>query len=762
MFARCWLLSISANFDASNAHISSALGSASFPMLKRVLIRNATPSYNAEMFSMTPLALFGVQSMYLARCRIRWADAPVFSALTTVVISNATMSYEPALNDFAQLCKCAPALVRLEFFNVRCINPGINAWWPMYSELVHLRHLRASFLPQNNGIQLALQLACLDAPNLATLYLDADARPLLQMVDHPPSCLKHVKEVRLKLRSSECQLSGFFNLLPAITRLDILHHHKPIFKALAPQDEVARLCPLLHTVSVICGPNLAAGFIFRRLWAGIPLQRVCYTEHVEGVWASWIQGPLANNLIGERWGGYRDEPWSQRNEDFMRALAESLRYSGLSEAYFKRIAEFKASSIPFSFLATEILVEILLLVPWPFHKRPRDYRRTTYLLSTVSRHVRTFLLQYTTIGPGDTTDAVVADSDIIRSCYVERWTTTLHLLSPKLMQCRHFHLHTTRDTRTHIIFEILSKLDGSAISCLYLDVVPASMDDQRSSPLPVLFNGVMPALARIIVREAFVRGLVPITNSVTRLALWADTSHWEPTVRELFDLLRAMPSLVDLSISNIPFYDDPAGYADDHPLDLPALTNLWFCAYDHTSYAAIGFIRMPALRSLNLVVEPEEVQHLQNSWRRLTSDIRRLALDFTATPGVGTFAGLLGCFPKLELLDCRQCLYVGLHINAMVMHWSNLCPVLRDLWLAEELHDRVLKGILEHATHGHFGADLCLVTLRGHDLEGSVTIPYRSKLEGDRLKSKPAGILQFNSYEDRTVILAAVNFEPHT
>ncbi|KAJ7781438.1 hypothetical protein B0H16DRAFT_1447882 [Mycena metata] len=790
MFARCWLLSISADFDASAERISSVLATTSFPILKRFLVQNFTPSCSRNILFIAPLATSGVQSMYLSRCRITWNAPPVFAALTTLVISNTTMSYEPAANDFAQLCKCAPALVRLEFFNVRCVNAGINAWWPLYVELVHLRHLRVSFLPGAEGNRLALQLMCFDAPNLSTLYLDADPNHLLQMVSDRPRFLKHVKELRLKLRSSHCELLEFFELLPALARLDVLHQHSPIFKALAPHNTVAHLCPLLHTVSVTCGPDLAGRFLFRRLWAGIPLQRVYYKEVDGGAWASWIRGTLAKSLSGERWDGYRDDIWSQRS-----SIYESLRYSGLTDAYFKRISVFniKTSSIPFNFLATEILAEILLLVPTPFHERPRDYKRTVYHLATVSRAFRTStcdprfwsyvyvdessdLVQipkqlarcgaaplsiylgmlpsvcadlpwkYTAIEEGNATYAPIAESDIIRSRYVERWTAALELLSSKLLQCRHFYVHTTCETRTRIIFEVLSNLDGSAISCLYLDIQPASLDDQRISPLPVLFDGKMPGLQGIILREAFVCGLMPVATSVTRLALWADTSHWKPTVQELFDLLRAMPSLINLSISNIPFDDIPAGYANNHAIELSAVTELFFCGYDDTSFAAFGCIRMPVLRTLNLVIAPEEVDQFLHSWRASTLNISALALEFTSTPSVGTFATLLSAFPKLELLDCRRCLYIGLHINAMVLYWSDLCPVLRDLWLDEDLHDRVLTGILEHASSGGFGPDLRLVTLRGHDLEGSVTIPYESKLKNGNLESKPAGILRSSLY----------------
>ncbi|KAJ7716881.1 hypothetical protein B0H16DRAFT_1476497 [Mycena metata] len=470
---------------------------------------------------------------------------------------------------------------------------------------------------------------------------------------------------------------------------------------------------------------------------------------------------------------------SELMEDFVQSVDQTLLHSGLSDAYLKRISIFNiyTSSVPFGLLATEILADILLAVPTSFDASPREFKRVIYLLSTstdldrIPEQLRRcgaaplviYLAmlpstsvhlprEYTAVEEEDTTETSIAESDIIRTRYLERWTTTLELLGPKLSQCRHFHIHTTCDVRTQIIFEVLSHADGSAISCLYFDVTPASLEDQRNSPLPLPFNGNTPALDGMILRDVFVCGLAPLAKSVTCLALWTDSSYWQPTVRELFDLLRAMPALVDLSMSNIALHDVGDVSIEDRALELPMLTDLFFCGYDHTSFDAFGSIRMPTLNSLHLVISPEEVDEFVKHWRQTTSHVGALALEFTATPSVGSFVAALAAFPKLQLLDCRNSLAIGLHLNAMVLHWTDLCPVLRCIWLDEELHDRVVAGILKHATASHFGADLRMVTLRGHDLDGSLTIPYESKLEDGNFKSTPAGVLKFSPYHFNFII----------
>ncbi|KAJ7716883.1 hypothetical protein B0H16DRAFT_1740969 [Mycena metata] len=314
MLHRCWLLSLTVDFETSAGPLYSAFATSTFPLLKRLLLQAPTISHSTNFITMTPFASV-IQSMYLSSCPIQWNTSAVFVALTTLAISNTTMSYAPARNDFATLCKGAPALVRLSFVNVRCMNTGTNVGWFPYAKLVHLRHLRVSFLPGVDGNHMALQLVCLDAPNLSTLYLDADPNHLHQMVVDRPRFLEHTKELRLNLRSSQCHLNGFFDLLPALIRLDILHRHTPIFKALAPHNGLPGLCPLLQTMSVDCGPDLAHHFLFRRLLGGIPLLRLYYKETDSGVWAAWINGQPAklDKLTVENWNGYCDDAWSQRS-----------------------------------------------------------------------------------------------------------------------------------------------------------------------------------------------------------------------------------------------------------------------------------------------------------------------------------------------------------------------------------------------------------------------------------------------------------------
>ncbi|KAJ7132003.1 hypothetical protein C8R46DRAFT_1235778 [Mycena filopes] len=466
--------------------------------------------------------------------------------------------------------------------------------------------------------------------------------------------------------------------------------------------------------------------------------------------------------------------------------------TNLSEAYLHRIKMFdiSRSTVPFVDLVSDVLSEILLGVPDSFPAHPRHYNRYIHLLSTVSRIFRSIVLgdarfwSYVYIDDGTNLDTLALHfkraaktpltvylairpgrypppfglpdptldpgeqlrQETARSLFIQDMKKTIAVVVPHLGHCRDLHLMATGEVHTHILFDLLSQVDGQHITALYLEINPASLEAQRDSPLPALFGGNTAGLETLRLQDAFVVGLQVSAASLTRLAIWTESSFWLPTTKELYELLRSAVAVMSLSLANVPVEDTEDPFDADNPPIMACLTDLYFSRYDSTSEIALAGLKLPKLTTLHIVPNANEVSQFVDLCGHLFEDVTCLIIDFTETPTVTQFAAVLKAFPSLLELDCRNTLFIGLHINALIMHFSGLCPVLQRIWLDEELDDQILRGLMLRANKSHFGQDLRFVTLKGYDLAGLVTIPYESHLEHGMVKSVPSAFPQYHMF----------------
>ncbi|KAJ7016637.1 hypothetical protein C8F04DRAFT_1278216 [Mycena alexandri] len=233
-----------------------------------------------------------------------------------------------------------------------------------------------------------------------------------------------------------------------------------------------------------------------------------------------------------------------------------------------------------------------------------------------------------------------------------------------------------------------------------------------------------------------------MASTLTHLVLQMESEHQVLTGPDLHTLLQDTSALTSLSMDGVRI-----DHSDPHlgqPLQLNFLTEFHLVACDDISLIPITELDMPSLRTLRVTAYPRVALSLITMGANICSTVTSLVAGFRVfPPSVADLATFLKAFSRLENLDLRPMVEVGLVLNAVFTHCSDLSPALRCIWLPEKLDDTMIAGIIAKANATHFGADLHLVTLKGHKLDGR--IPYESSIREGGLISRALGYDTFNS-----------------
>ncbi|KAJ7710372.1 hypothetical protein B0H17DRAFT_1190124 [Mycena rosella] len=428
-----------------------------------------------------------------------------------------------------------------------------------------------------------------------------------------------------------------------------------------------------------------------------------------------------------------------------------LLSSYLSSTYLMRIAAYTydASSIHILKLPIEVQAEILLLVPAAFYSYPQFYDHDRRVVSLVCRGFRDLIESdarfWNSVYVFERTKSRVLSDALSRSGrtplvvefrsnsiadidfppYLSRplhlrahWDSMARLMRPHMHRCVSVTLSTSDTESTVSLIDFTMLMDASAVSSMFLVMIPPFMDDQRSrpdfdrdtleGPLPLPFGGCLPLLTRLTLDSTF--GLwasEPIWGSMTCLRLDDLIRGFTPTVSELFLLFTSASRLAHLHFMSV----DIIGF-DDFTVDAPTMPYL-----SHLSFSAlrlprsscfISMLRMPALRTLKLeFADEDDLVACTEHCGPVLHDVidLTLLLDVAA---VRPFARLLAALPSLRRLDGRHS-FVGcfhLVLYAVMVNWSGLCPRMETILSNDSIDPFILFSMMERTTCTHFGGYL--------------------------------------------------------
>ncbi|KAJ6458610.1 hypothetical protein DFH09DRAFT_1349209 [Mycena vulgaris] len=300
------------------------------------------------------------------------------------------------------------------------------------------------------------------------------------------------------------------------------------------------------------------------------------------------------------------------------------------------------------------------------------------------------------------------------------WLAMLGFVEPCMSRCRSLSISTAQITGTVFLLRVASGLDGRSIRSILLSLRPPSMDLQRSAlattndatrpTIPDLLGGALPSLTNL----AVYRGLPlwapsAVYSSLTTLRLEGLTNEFSPRVDELFDIFTTTHRLTHLYFINVLV----EGF-DDFVLEPPQLhhlTHLSFTSCTDSSSCFLSLILVPTLRTLRLEFMGDSdvwsfLDHCGAFLANVTEVSLKIELD-TMAP----FVQLLRCLPNIRYLDTRiMTSPFYLYMQAAMMHWSGLCPLLEVVLTNDYIEHAILLGMLSRSSSTHFGKNLRIVS----------------------------------------------------
>ncbi|KAJ6585947.1 hypothetical protein B0H19DRAFT_1250693 [Mycena capillaripes] len=330
------------------------------------------------------------------------------------------------------------------------------------------------------------------------------------------------------------------------------------------------------------------------------------------------------------------------------------------------------------------------------------------------------------------------------------WDAMFAILSLIVPNFRHFLLKTSTCTDTDHILRRVNTLHSKSISSINLDIEVRDLSIQRLSDRahPQPFGGTMPTLRSLVMEDMFLIWSTPIFSNLTFLHIGTPGARGcIPTVDDLFTLLRAANRLVALGFINVVVQDfhQFTGY----PPVMNYMTELAFTCCCTSSNCFLSTLGLPALRTLDMAINEGEVEELITDFTRhctrLLGCITSIQIDVDLS--MTSFLSLLAVLPNVERVDARPMkTLLHLHLHAVLLYWTDLCPKLDLICIDECIENRILDGMLTKSSETRPDVNLRIVSLVGIDTNGYVSIPYVSWMEDGIIRSKPSAFDLMDPY----------------
>ncbi|KAJ7759749.1 hypothetical protein DFH07DRAFT_772080 [Mycena maculata] len=445
------------------------------------------------------------------------------------------------------------------------------------------------------------------------------------------------------------------------------------------------------------------------------------------------------------------------------------RSSLLSDAYVNRLATFQIfhSSKTFECFPLEILGEIIRFIPNPFVDTPSTIRAELHIICSVCRLWRELCLSdprmWSNVYIDSRSDSGTVGKWLCRSrtmplsitLHMHSWSSTaadttypsilrprlrfqiwiplMHILAQHMARCIRLELSADDEPATGDLIHYINRyLGGNSIVELYLMIHPLPLFCQRLAAeyVHLLFKGNMPSLRLLSLDGIFVLWgqHSNVLSNLTHIRLEYLEGIFVPTSQELFDFLRSAIHLTHLHMQCIQCSDmDNIALM---PPTLSQLTHLHFSATHYSSVTLLDALDIPALKTV--IIELEDNDIINQFFVRSPAVVRMLRSVSTAILSLNcqhmpTCVDAFSTLPNVIRIDCRgspPLMTAAFH--AILVHSPMMLKKVElYLWCADNFPDFLLASAVRFAS----STTLHMITVRGHDFEGKVTVPYQTYAE---------------------------------